>query len=322
MMPPLLARPEVILTHESDLDGFVSGLLLQRLAKQIFGEDIELQAYHYQGWKMRALREDVAWVADFTLEARMDRVNWLVLDHHNTPTRAKLAHWIHDPTKSAARLCYDLAVTHGLGSPRLERIVHLTNLGDLFLEDDPEFGLSCDYASLVKTYGFWNLHQILNGDLEAILDHPLLEVMATKRRVEDPIGYALTVGNQTELSPAIGTVRPPIGNTNLIVHRLLNTGDTKYSVLVSIYRKGMGSFVVSFRSRQGEALAVAQKFEGGGGHPNAAGAMLPRGINSYDDAVEYLRLRLNTNSAPAGHGPAGAAMNEAFAGLKWPAEQR
>ena len=32
-----LPRPEVILTHESDLDGLVSGVLLQRLAEKIFG---------------------------------------------------------------------------------------------------------------------------------------------------------------------------------------------------------------------------------------------------------------------------------------------
>lgn len=319
-MAPLLTRPEVILTHESDLDGFVSGLLLQRLARHLFDDDVELEAYHYQGWKMRALRETVAWVADFTLEPRMDRANWLILDHHTTAIHPKLAYWVHDPQKSASLLCYELVVSHGLGSPQLDRIVHLTNLGDLFLEDHPEFELACDYASLVKTYGFWNLHQILNGDLEAILDHPLLQVMSTKRRVEDPIGYSLAVANQIEISPEIGTVRPPIGNTNLIVHRMLNTGDTKYAVLVSIYRKGMGSFVVSFRSRHGEALAVAQKFEGGGGHPNAAGAMLPRGVNTYDDAVEYLRLRLNLaqNSSSVLQVPVDPVLNEPFAGLKWP----
>ncbi len=33
-----LPRPEVICTHESDLDGFVSGLLLQGLAEKLFGQ--------------------------------------------------------------------------------------------------------------------------------------------------------------------------------------------------------------------------------------------------------------------------------------------
>lgn len=319
MMPPLLARPEVILTHESDLDGFVAGLLLQRMAREVFGADVELQAYNYQGWKMRALREDVAWVADFTFEPRLDRLNWLVVDHHATSTPAKVAHLHHNPQCSAARLCYDLAVTHGLGTPQLDRLVHLTNLGDLFIEDDPEFALACDYASLVKTYGFWNLHKIIDGKLESLLDHPLLEVMTTKRRVEDPIGYALAALDVTELSPTVGSVRAPVGNTNLIVHQLLNRGATRYSVLASIFRKGTGNHVVSFRSRNGEALAVAQKFEGGGGHPNASGATLPRGINTFEDAIEYLRKRLNGPTTPAADSAENARLNLAFSGLKWPA---
>ena len=30
-------KPEVIITHESDLDGLLAGVLLQRLAKKLFG---------------------------------------------------------------------------------------------------------------------------------------------------------------------------------------------------------------------------------------------------------------------------------------------
>ena len=316
---PSLARPEVILTHESDLDGLVSGLLLQRVAQRIFEVDVDVEAYNYQGWKNRALRENVAWVSDFAFEPRMDRSGWLVLDHHTSNFAPKIAHLVHDSQKSAARLCYDLAQAHGLGSLALDRIVHLTNLGDLFLEDDPDFALACDYASLVKTYGFWNLHQILGGKLETLLDHPLLEVMSTKRRVEDPIGFSMAVKNVVELSPTVATVRPPVGNSNLIVHRLLNHNEMRFRVLATIFRKGAGNFVVSFRSRHGEALAVAQKFEGGGGHRNASGATLPRGIASYEDALEYLRLRLNVPVQTASEQADEARLNAAFMSLKWPA---
>ena len=38
-----LPKPEVIITHESDLDGFLSGLLLQRLAKHLFGAEVRLE---------------------------------------------------------------------------------------------------------------------------------------------------------------------------------------------------------------------------------------------------------------------------------------
>ena len=58
-----LPKPEVILTHESDLDGLFSGLVLQRLAEKLFGEPIQLEAYHYNQWKMRDCREKSAFHA-------------------------------------------------------------------------------------------------------------------------------------------------------------------------------------------------------------------------------------------------------------------
>lgn len=37
-----LPKPEVILTHESDLDGLLSGALLVRLAQKLFGAEVPL----------------------------------------------------------------------------------------------------------------------------------------------------------------------------------------------------------------------------------------------------------------------------------------
>ena len=134
-----LPKPEVILTHESDLDGFLSGLLLQRLARHLFGEPVRLEAYHYNYWKQRDLREKSAWVTDFTFEARMDKPDWVVMDHHVTEVVPKKRALIHDVTKSAGLLCYELCQAHGLGSPTLDRLVHLNDVADLFLENDPDF---------------------------------------------------------------------------------------------------------------------------------------------------------------------------------------
>ena len=55
------------------------------------------------------------------------------------------------------------------------------------LKCDPEFVLANDYANLVKVYQFWNLHALLGGEIEKLLNHPLLEVMEVKRRVENPL---------------------------------------------------------------------------------------------------------------------------------------
>jgi nanoRNase/pAp phosphatase (c-di-AMP/oligoRNAs hydrolase) len=292
-----LTKPEVILTHESDLDGLVSGLLLQTLAQKLFGERIRLEAYHYNFWKLRDLRERAAWVADFTFEPRLDKPNWLIVDHHVTVSSAKNAQLVHDVNKSAGLLCYELCQQHGIQSPALDRLVKLNDVADLFLESDPAFDLAGDYASLVKCYSFWTLHTLIGGDLEKLVDHPLLEVMAVKRRVEDPIGLEWSKKNLTEISPTVGFVENIVGNTNQVVHKLLESKATKYPVLVTLFRRS-NSIFVSFRSRNGEALKIAEKFQGGG-HANAAGAILPKSVRTIEDGVNFLRQMLNVPAAPA-----------------------
>jgi len=291
-----LPKPDVIFTHESDLDGLLAGALLQKLARKLFDADIPLEAHHYNYWKQRELRESSAWAADFTFEPRMDKPDWLILDHHVTEFSPKYARLIHDVNKSAASLCYELCRENGIQSPALDRLVHLNNVADLFLEDDPDFALAGDYANLVKTYQFWNLHTLIGGDVEKLLDHPLLEVMAVKRRVENPLGFEWSKANVAEISPTVGFVDTVVGNNNLVVHQMLEQEAVKYSVLVTLFRRGNAVFA-SFRSRNGEALKVAEKFQGGG-HANAAGALLPKSVRNVPDAVDYLRLILQSKTAP------------------------
>jgi len=284
--------PDVIITHESDLDGLLAGVLLQRLARKLFSADVRLEAYHYNIWKQRELREKSGWVTDFTFEARLDKPNWLVVDHHVTEAKSLNAQLIHDVNKSAGLLCYELCRERELGSPTLDRLVHLNNVADLFLEDDPDFVLAGDYANLVKIYGFWNLHALLGGQIEKLLDHPLLEVMAAKRRIEDPLGFEWSKGNVAEISPTIGFVDTVVGNNNLIVHQLLEQQATRYPVLLTMFRRANGVIIASLRSRNGEAIKVAEKLQGGG-HANACGAIMPRSVKTIPDAVAYLRQVLN-----------------------------
>src|SRR6185369_5580024 len=254
--------------------------------------EIRLEAWNYHFWRQQELREKSGWVTDLTFEARLDKPNWVVIDHHVTDTPPKTATLIHDVNKSAGLLCYELCRQHGLDSPQLDRLVHLNNVADLFLEDDPDFVLATDYANLVKIYQFWNLLTLIDGELEALLDHPLLEVMAVKRRVEDPIGLAWSRENISEISPTVGFVDTILGNSNLIVHQLLEQGATKFPVLLTLIRRGNGMIIASLRSRNGEALKVAEKLQGGG-HANACGATLTRSLKNIPDAVGYLRQLLN-----------------------------
>jgi oligoribonuclease NrnB/cAMP/cGMP phosphodiesterase (DHH superfamily) len=287
----LLSKPEVIFTHESDLDGLVAGLLLRKLVKKKFNKTVPLEAYHYNYWKQRDLREQAAWVADFAFEARMDKPEWLVIDHHTTETPPKNAALVHDINKSAGLLCYELCKENGIESPALDRLVHLNNVADLFLENDADFVIATDYANLVKIYQFWNLHTLIGGELENLLDHPLLEVMAVKRRIEDPLGFEWSRNNIAEISPTVGLVDTIVGNTNIIVHQLLERKATKYAVLITLFKRANNLIIASFRSRHGEALKVAEKLQGGG-HANAAGAVLPKSIRNISDAVDFLRQTL------------------------------
>ena len=83
-----------------------------------------------------------------------------------------------------------------------------------------------------------------------------------------------------------------VGNNNLIVHQLLEQQATPYVVLVTLFRRANGVIIASLRSRNGEALKVAEKLQGGG-HANASGATLPKSVHNIPEAVNYLRQVLS-----------------------------
>ena len=219
-----LPQPQVVITHESDLDGFVSGHLLQRLANHLFAQQTLLQAWNYTNFERRPLRENCAWVCDLNFSKRMDRDNWLIVDHHQTDVAPQRARLILDHSKSASLLCYELCKEHGLGNEKLDRLVHFTNVGDLYLTDDPHFTEAIDYGSLIKQYMFWNIAKLIEGDLESLVEHPLIEVIATRRRIENPIGYEYAKAHITPLSETVAMIESPIGDTNAVVHQMLIEG--------------------------------------------------------------------------------------------------
>lgn len=287
-----LPCPDLILTHESDLDGLLSGLLLQRLAARLFGMQPTLQSSHNDEWRRRPLPSGPVWVADLGFDPRMDQPKWVVIDHHVNRIKPRTAKLIHDPTKSAARLCYEMCQEAGLATPSLDRLVHLNDVSDLFIVDDPDFVVACDHANLVKTYQFWTMYELIQGDPEKLLDHQLLEVIAVKRKVENPLGLAWSKSHVARITNEVGCVDTLIGNGNLILHQLLAEKATPYTVLASLCRGANGAIIVSFRSRNDQALRIAELFNGGG-HANAAGAALPRSIHQMSDAIEYMQKILH-----------------------------
>ena len=138
--------------------------------------------------------------------------------------------------------------------------------------------------------------------------------MAVKRRIEDPLGFAWSKENITELSPTVGFVDTVVGNNNLIVHQLLEEKATHYPVLATLFRRTNNVIIASFRSRNGEALKIAEKLQGGG-HANACGATLPRSVKTIPDAINYLKQVLN----PTPKEPAFNNMEQLFSALDLPA---
>ena len=305
-----LPQPQVVITHESDLDGFVSGHLLQRLANHLFDQQTLLQAWNYTNFERRPLRENCAWVCDLNFSKRMDRDDWLIVDHHQTDVDPHRARLFLDHSKSASLLCYELCKEHGLGNEKLDRLVHFTNVGDLFLTDDPHFTEAIDYGSLIKQYMFWNIAKLIEGDLESLIDHPLIEVIATRRRIENPIGYEYAKAHITPLSDTVAMIESPIGDTNAVVHQMLTEEATPHPVILTAVTRNR-SVSVSVRSRNGEALPVAKLLQGGG-HPNACGATLPQTVQRIPDAVEYLKKTLNPKPGGDGLG----SLGDALEGLK------
>ena len=64
-------------------------------------------------------------------------------------------------------------------------------------------------------------------------------------------------------------------------------------------------------SRDGEALKIAEKFQGGG-HANAAGATMPKTVRNIPDALIYIRKILNPQPVRQG---ALNSLESAFAAL-------
>jgi nanoRNase/pAp phosphatase (c-di-AMP/oligoRNAs hydrolase) len=80
---------------------------------------------------------------------------------------------------------------------------------------------------------------------------------------------------------------------------------------MTLFRRGNAIFA-SFRSRNGDALKIAAKFQGGG-HANAAGALLPKAVRTIEDGIDFVQKALNPKPASA---PNLNSLESLFAGLE------
>ena len=105
-------------------------------------------------------------------------------------------------------------------------------------------------------------------------------------------------------------VDTPVGDSNTILHQLLDDEEVPYPVLATLTIR-FRTVSISLRSQNGEALPIAKQLQGGG-HPNASGASLPNTVQRLPDAKEYLKKVLNPEVGDAGLG----SLEEALKGLE------
>jgi nanoRNase/pAp phosphatase (c-di-AMP/oligoRNAs hydrolase) len=115
----------------------------------------------------------------------------------------------------------------------------------------------------------------------------------------------------------VGYVETVIGNNNLIVHQLLEQKATRFPVLVTLFKRPNNIVIASFRSRNGEALKMAERLQGGG-HANASGASLPKAVRNISEAVYYLREVF----APKKDAPLNNSLESLFASIEPPKASR
>ena len=209
-----------------------------------------------------------------------------------TPRAAQL---IHNVGKSASLLAYELCRARTISSsPALDRLVHFSNIADFFLPDAPDFILSTDYANLVKIYGFWNVLELIHGNLEnAAQSSPAPGNGGETSRGKS---YRLRVGSKSRVQRValeVGYVETVVGNANSIVHRMLD--EKVYALIRSCSpctAKETDVMVVSLRSRTGEALKVCGKIPWRR-TPKRSGIHATKVRAELRDALEYLRRTLD-----------------------------
>ncbi|MEO0278821.1 MAG: DHH family phosphoesterase [candidate division WOR-3 bacterium] len=284
----LTQKPDIIFTHETDLDGFVSGILLQELAQKIFGQKIEIVPHTIQSWRQYKPNEKIAWVSDLSPHQKNDILGWIFIDHHPIKYQPKNAILLQNSECCSAAIIYEICNRYGIKSAVYDKLVRLSNIVDLFLSEEPEFEEALDYSLLIKTYHFKNIYRLIDGRLEALIDHPLLTVMQQRRLIEDPIGLNWSKDHIQPITDKIAYTEIIVGNPNVIMHKLLEDPTLPFEVLVTIWTHSPGGLIASFRSKKGEAIKLAELLQGGG-HPNAAAATLPASVRNIEEAIEYLK---------------------------------
>lgn len=334
--------PTRIYSHDSDLDGFVSGNILYNISKILFGESPKILYKNYHNLdEIHTDKGEVIWVSDLNYNKSMDnRLNDLmfIVDHHRwepdpidcTPENpfCDKIYYIHDTTKSASLLCFELleTIVNNLNNnPNKEKylkyienirdLVKWTNIGDIFKYNSTDELIEArSYARYFNDFikpDLLNAHDILNCKEKDIL--PVFYNSYKKSNYYENYKNQLTQSlmyyekelnkKRNEIYPGIFNLVYDKGDYSMIFNILLEKHQNIKAILTAIRNPNTGDWSLSVRSKDGKtAFYIAKKYFSGGGHPNASGAVLPNKFNreniSTEEVLEYITDKMNMYAEP------------------------
>ena len=302
-----IKRPSLIYTHEADLDGFMSGLILNMVSKVLFKKGSSIRYINYDTMdKIEFRPNDAIWISDLNfpvLNLKPQKNRIFIIDHHKweqDPTDEQVT-YLHNTTKSATLQCFEVLeyVVNELENSTEKRkyknivesireLVRLTNIGDVFIQSNKEDLLKArSYSRFFIENIKPNLetpHLVLGCKPKEVLysiynNSAYLNYNKTFRKnlEQDLSLYREQLKDKSnEIKPGIFNVIYEKGDYSLIFNILLEENPNIKAILTAIKNPNTGKWSLSVRSRDGKsAYYIANKYFGGGGHPNAAGAGFP-----------------------------------------------
>lgn len=316
--------PSRIYSHEADLDGFVSGNILYHISKYLFGESPKIKYINYDRLNnISADENEIIWVSDLNYNKSMDdKINGLmfIIDHHKwepdpidcTPDHpfCDKIYYIHDTTKSASLLCFELLkeiVNNSDDNSNKEyyqkyiedikNLVIQTNIGDIFKYNSTDELIEArSYAryfnDVIKPY-LYCAETILNCKKEDLLPSFYKSYKKTKyyNKYKAELNQLLLLyedelnKKQNEIHPGIYNIQYIKGDHSMIFNILLEKYKNIKAIITEIKNPNTYKWSLSIRSKDNKtAYHIASKYFNGGGHPNASGAVL----EYYFDYHKYL----------------------------------